>query len=189
VYFPLESRAERELDLVVRSAAPPASIGRIVQDAVSALDSSLPVFSIESVEGLVRDSMAGDRVTFVLLAGFSLVAVVLAAVGVAGVLLVEVGDRRRELGVRLALGAGAKELRRSVVRSGIRLAGTGVVIGLVGAGYLTRFMRGLLHGVSPADPLSFAGVAVALLLVALLATFLPAHRATQVDPLEILRSD
>jgi predicted permease len=189
LYFPVESRAERELDLVVRSAAPPASIGRVVQDAVSALDPSLPVFSIESVEGLVRDSMAGDRVTFVLLAGFSLVAVLLAAVGVAGVLLVEVGDRRRELGVRMALGAGASDVRRSVVRSGIRLAGTGVVIGLVGAGYLTRFMRGLLHGVSPADPLSFAGVAVALLLVALLATFLPAHRATRVDPLEILRSD
>jgi putative ABC transport system permease protein len=89
----------------------------------------------------------------------------------------------------MALGAGAAEVRGAVVRSGIRLAATGVAIGLVGAAYLTRFMRSLLHGVSPADPVSFVGVSVALLLVALLATFLPAHRATRVDPLEILRSD
>jgi putative ABC transport system permease protein len=188
-YFPFESRAERDLDLVVRSSAPAQSVGRVVQDVVSAMDSSLPVYAVESIEGLLRDAMAGDRVTFVLLAGFSLVAVLLASVGVAGVLLVEVGDRRRELGVRMALGAGAAEVRGAVVRSGIRLAATGVAIGLVGAAYLTRFMRSLLHGVSPADPVSFVGVSVALLLVALLATFLPAHRATRVDPLEILRSD
>ncbi len=189
VYFPFETSSEREMDLIVKTRGSAEPVAALVQDAVSAIDSSLPVYSVESLETLVRDSMAAGRVTFFLLAGFSIVAVLLAAVGVAGVLLVEVGQRRRELGVRMALGAEASEVRQSVVRSGLKLAGIGVAIGLGGAWYLTRFMRGLLHGVSPADPLTFVLVAATLLAVAFVATFLPAHRATRVDPLEVLRSD
>ena len=188
LYFPFESAAEGEMDLIVKTRGT-EPIASAVQEAVTDLDSSLPVYEIESLGTLVRDSMATDRVIFYLLGGFSLVAILLAAVGVAGVLLVEVGQRRRELGVRLALGADAGELRRSDVRMGLELAGVGVVIGLAAAWYLTRFMRGVLHGVSPADPATFAMVTVTVLGVTLVATFLPAHRATRVDPLEVLRSE
>ena len=189
IYFPFESSPEGEMDVVVKARRAGDPIEAAARAVVATLDPSLPVYDVASLGALVDDAMASERATFLVLTSFSIVAVLLAAVGVAGVLLVEVGQRRRELGVRMALGAQGRTLRGSVVRAGMELAGLGVGIGLVGAWGLTRFMRGLLHGVSPADPLTFAVVAAALLVVALGATFVPAYRVTRVDPLEVLRSD
>jgi predicted permease len=189
LYFPLEASRETELDLLARARGPEDRIGAVVTDAVWTLDRSLPVYQIESLAGLLRDSMSTDRVSFWLLAGFSLVAILLAAAGVAGVLLVEVARRRRELGVRLALGATAGGVRAGVVRAGVRLALLGIGIGLAGAVLLTRFMGHQLHGVRPIDPLTYAVVAGILFLVAVGAAYLPARRATTVDPIEVLRSE
>jgi len=114
---------------------------------------------------------------------------VLGALGIYGVLAYVVTQRTRELGIRLALGAQPGDLRRMVVRSGLRLAGMGILIGIVGALILTRLMQGVLYGVTATDPMTFGAVAVALLGVAAVASWIPAMRATRVDPLVALRSE
>jgi putative ABC transport system permease protein len=138
---------------------------------------------------VLERSVAPRRASMTLLAIFAALAALLAAIGLYGVLAQAVVQRTHEIGIRMALGARAGDVARLLVGEGMRLAALGIVIGLAGALVLTRFMRGLLYEVSATDPLTYAGIAALLALVALLACYLPARRAARVDPLVALRHE
>ena len=141
------------------------------------------------MEEVIAQSTLSARSSMVLLACFAGLALVMAAVGVYGVLLYTVSQRQREIGIRLALGAEPRRLRRLMLGEGLRQASIGIGIGLAGAFALTRTMQTLLFGVTPTDPLTFAGVVVLLGTVAALACYVPARRATKVDPVAIMRAE
>jgi putative ABC transport system permease protein len=162
-----------------------ATIRRIVAE----LDSELPVYDARPLLAYVGDAQGRTRFTMVLCATFAALALLLAAIGIYGVMSYSVTRRRREIGVRLALGAKAGQVRRAVLRDGMLLAVTGLVAGLLGAALVTRAARSVLYAVSPLDPLTYAAVAAALAAVAALATWAPARRASNFDPSEILRGE
>jgi ABC-type antimicrobial peptide transport system permease subunit len=154
---------------------------------VREIDPALPLFRIETLEKVIAQSVADRRLNGVLLGSFAALAVGLAALGLYGVLSYAVAQRTRELGIRLALGAQKNDLFRLVVGGGMKLAAIGVALGLVAAFGLTRLLKSLLYGVTPSDPFTFGSVIVLLGAVALLANYLPARRATKVDPMVALR--
>jgi predicted permease len=176
-------------NLVVRTQGDPRIMFKRVTDAVHAVDPMQPITSTYTLDDAVGDAVAGPRLLTVLLGLFGATGLVLGALGLYGVLSYLVNQRTREIGVRLALGAQRGDVLRMVVNRGLALAGTGVVVGLVGALLLTRLMRGVLYGVTSTDPLTFAGVALVLLVVATIASVIPALRATRVDPLVALRAE
>jgi len=173
--------------LVVRTAADPAALAPAVRAELRTLDSSVPVFNVRTFEEVVARTVAQPRFNAVLLGSFALLAILLAAVGIYGVLASHVAHRRHEFGVRLALGAQPADILRLVLRQGLRLTFIGLAAGLAGALAATRLVASLLFGVSPHDPLTFAGVASLLLGVALASCWIPARRATKVDPMVALR--
>jgi putative ABC transport system permease protein len=152
-------------------------------------DPDLPVYRVRTLEEVVAASLADQRFNATLLGLFALLALVLASVGVYGVISYSVTRRTHEMGLRMALGAERREVRRLVVIQGMRVVGLGVVLGLAGALATARFLEGLLYGVATTDPVTLVVVPAVLLLVALLATVLPAVRATRVDPVVALRSE
>jgi ABC-type antimicrobial peptide transport system permease subunit len=158
-----------------------------VPELVSELDPNLPVNNIITLEDQIRDNVFLDRLISTLSAGFALLATVLAAIGLYGVLAYTVAQRTREIGVRMALGAGQAHVRRMVLRQVSRLTIVGGVIGLVGAYFLGRGAQSLLYEMEGNDPVVFGGVALFLAGVALAAGYLPARRAARVDPMEALR--
>ena len=178
-----------QITVLVRSSTAAALLTPLIRAAVRDQDRLIPIDGVVALPDEVRESMGQDRVTFAVLAGFSVAAVLLATAGVAGVLLVDVARRRRELGIRLALGAAPSRLRTAVVRSGLGLALAGIALGTAGAVALARFMASVLHGVSPFDWPTYLVVAGLIALAAAAATWLPARRATRVDPLEVLRAE
>jgi len=184
---PVAGWTARSLALTVRTAADPLALVDAVRREARALDSAVPVFSARTVEQLLDQTVAQPRFNLILLGLFAVVALLLAAVGIYGILANTVRLRRHEIGIRLALGARPSAIFRLVVGQGMALALVGVGLGLGGALVLTRYLESLLYEVKPTDPLTFGGVAVLLLGVALLACYLPARRATQVDPLVALR--
>jgi putative ABC transport system permease protein len=153
------------------------------------LDPEMPIYGVKTMEAAVREELANRRFSLLLLGLFAGVAVLLAAVGVYGVMSYGVVQRTREIGIRMALGARQQDVLRLVVRDGARLAALGAGLGLCLAAALSRVLRELLYGVSPFDPLSYAGLTIVLASVALLASWLPARRAARVDPNEALRAD
>ena len=157
--------------------------------AVEEVDRDLPLADVKTMDERMAGSLAQRRVVMVLLGIFAVLALVLASVGIYGVMSYTVTQRTRELGIRMALGAQQGQVLEMVVRQGLRLAAIGVAIGLCGAFALTRVMASLLYGVSATDPLTFVSIAALLVGVALLASFLPARRATRVDPMIALRGD
>ncbi|MFY9553400.1 MAG: ABC transporter permease [Blastocatellia bacterium] len=173
--------------LVVRTAAMPTSMAAAVRGAVQEVDRELPVFRVTTMERMVSDSMAQRRFAMTLLGIFALVALILASVGLYGVMSYSVTHRTNEIGIRMALGARVNDVLSMVVRQGMKLSLAGVGIGLAGAFALTRVMRTLLFGVSTTDPLTFAVVALILAGVSLVACYIPARRATKVDPMVALR--
>jgi predicted permease len=180
----------RAMNIVVRAAdGEPAALGSAVRHAIRTLDPDLPIYKMRAMDERVSDALAERRFAMLLLTVFALLALVLAAVGVYGVLAYLVAQGTRELGIRLALGATPGALARLVVWQGVSVALAGVVLGLAGAFALTRFMRALLFGVAASDPVTFALIASALGVVALLASYLPARRAAAVDPLVSLRME
>jgi len=159
------------------------------RQAVWSVDSSLPVFQVRTLQDLYNQSLARTAFTLVLLAIAGAMALVLGIVGIYGVIAYAVTQRTREIGIRMALGAQPAGLRKMFVRHGLVLAGIGAVIGLGAAAGLTRLMSSLLFGVKALDPLTYAGVAAILIAAATLASYLPARRATRVDPLDALRAE
>ena len=175
------------LYVVVRTDGDPASLAPSVRNAITSVDRDMPVFRVATMEQMVADSLAQRRFSMLLFGIFASLALVLAVVGLYGVMSYGVAQRTHEIGLRMALGAQGRDVLRMVVGQGMGLVGAGLGIGLLGAFALTRLMSSLLYGVSATDPLTYAGIAILLGAVALLASYLPARRATKVDPMVALR--
>ena len=188
MYEPFGQMPENGVYIAVR-APHAAQLAHAVTAAVTSVDPDQPVSEIATMEQNMASSLGRRKITLTLLGIFAVLALVLAEVGIYGVMSYTVTQRTREIGIRMALGAQRAEVMRMVVGQGLRAGLIGVGIGLAGAFALTRVMASLLYGVSPTDPLTFAGIAVLLLLVATLASFLPARRATRVDPMVALRGE
>jgi putative ABC transport system permease protein len=179
----------RNFTFTVRTSGDPASLSAAARQIVREADPALAVTNLQSMTDIMRTSVAPARASMLLLVVFAGIAVVMAAIGVFGVMSYAVNLRSREMGIRLALGARPAEVRRMVVIEGMKQALIGVVIGVAGAAWLTRTMTTLLFGVRPGDPLTLATVATLLLVTAAIACYLPARRATRVDPLVVLRTE
>jgi predicted permease len=175
------------ITLVVRTAGDPGALASAVKNTVWSLDRNLPISEVLTMDAVVADANAQPRFEMLLLAVFAAVALALAAVGIYGVMSYSVSRRTHEIGIRLSLGAGRADVLRLVVRQGMALALGGSIAGMVGALLLSRLMTDMLYGVRPTDPFIFAGVAMVLGLVALVATYVPARRATRIDPMVALR--
>jgi len=181
--------ATRAMTIVVRSDARPETLAAPIRDVIRRLDPNLPVAEVRTMTDVVDTAMSAPRFTSVLLTIFAAVALTLSAIGIYGVLSYVVSRRTREIGIRVAIGAGRAAVLRMVLGSGLSLAAAGIVTGLLLAAGTTRLLRGLLHGVTPADPATFAVVTFGLLAVAGLASALPAWRASRVDPVIALKSE
>jgi putative ABC transport system permease protein len=189
VYWTHAQFARPRMSLVIRARDEPMRLVPAVAAELHALDPELPLAEPRPLDEYLGDSVAARRFTMLLLGSFAALALVLAAVGIAGVVSNGVARRTREIGVRMALGARPRDVLGMVMRQGMLMAGAGMLAGLAGALALSRVMRSLLYGTSPTDPVTFALVTLALGLVALVATFVPALRATRVDPNVALRED
>jgi len=187
VYWPESQATRRSLTLAIRTRTPSRGLPSAVREIIGAVDPEQPVYTIRTMAEWTRDSLALRRLGTLLLSAFSGVALVLAAVGIYGMMAYWVGQRTREIGLRAALGARQRDLLRLVMSQGLRLAAVGIGLGLAGALILTRLLSTLLFGLGPTDPVTFSGVSLTLLGVMMLACYLPAHRAAKVDPIEALR--
>jgi putative ABC transport system permease protein len=177
------------LGLIVRTYADPLTVAPSIEQAIHSIDKDLPVYSIWTVDQLLGNSLAQRRLTLVLLASLAVLALMLAAVGIYGVISNAVRQRTHELGIRIALGAQARDVMALILGQGLRMTLIGIGLGLIAAYALTRWMESLLFGVSPADAVTFAVITVVLLLVAMLACWIPSRRATKVDPMTALRCE
>jgi predicted permease len=188
-YFSTLQSLARTLRFVARTTGDPAQIVGTVRQEVAAVERDLPPYDIQTLRAHVDNQMQGDMIMPKLLALFGAIALVLAIIGVYGVMAYSVSQRTQELGIRRALGAGGGDILRLVVRQGALLAGIGAVIGVGLALGATRALSSFLFGVSAFDPVVFGGVTVLLVGAAIFASLLPARRATRVDPLVALRAD
>jgi predicted permease len=179
----------RSMSVVVRTAGDPLALAAPVRREIAALDPDLALSNVRTLERVVADSVGDRRFTMLLLGLFGAVALALAAIGIYGVTAYGVAQRTREMGIRLALGAEPGAVRRLVLREGVRLALAGLVAGLAVALVGTRALRSQLYGIGSSDPATYLGLSAVLLLVAVLATYLPARRATRVDPAITLRAE
>jgi len=186
-YEPYTQQPFTFMSLVVRTAGDPTGLNAAIRNEVLQLDKEQPVSSITTLDRLVATSVAQRKFSMLLLGVFAAVAMALAAVGIYGVLSYAVTQRTHEIGIRMALGAGRRDVLRLVVGHGMILTGIGVGVGLVAAFLLTRLMTTLLFGLSATDPLTFGAIALLLVSIALLACWIPARRAAKVDPMIALR--
>lgn len=189
LYFPYTQYGLSRPHFAVRTRGPATGLERMIRDAAASVDPETPVEEIRSMEGLLEDSLWRDRLWGSLVGCFAGLALLLAAIGIFGVMSYSVTQRTREIGIRMALGARPTGVLLLVVGESMRLVGLGVVLGALAAVASTRLIRSLLFGVEPADPLSFAGGSCVLILAALLACLIPASRAARVDPLVALRHE
>jgi putative ABC transport system permease protein len=187
VYFPYLQRNQGLMTFVARTSSDPASLAAAMRNEVWAIDKDQPVTDVKTLEEFASISVSKDRFNVILLGLFAGVALVLAAVGIYGVMSYTVAERTHEIGIRMALGARASDIMKLVVGRGLLLAVAGVAAGVGCAFLLTQFLSSLLVGVSARDPLTFTAIPLALLVVALAACAVPARRAMRVDPMEALR--
>ena len=179
----------RGMSLVVKAQGDPNALAAPVRRAVRALDPTLPVANIRTMDDVVAATLSAPRFTGMLLGVFAGLALALSAIGIYGVLSYVVSRRTREIGIRVAIGAGRAQVLGLVLGSGVGLSLVGIVIGLAVAASLSRLMTTLLHDVKPGDPATFAAVAVILTAVAVAASLVPAWRATRVDPVRALKAE
>ena len=189
VYLSLFQGGSHHLAILLRGRLDGAAIPRTVSEQVQAVDPNLPVFGAQKLHETVSASLAERRFSMEMVAAFGLTALLLAGIGIYGVISYMANERRREIGIRIALGAQPRNILRLVVGQGLGFAAAGAAFGLVGALIVSRSLAGLLYGVRPTDPLTFACVALLLMLVALFACYVPARRASHVDPIVVLRGE
>jgi predicted permease len=189
IYMPLRQAAPFNAVVFLRSKSDVANLGEAVRREVENVDPNIPVHSISSVDQIVARSLADRRLALELLGVFAAVALLLAAIGIYGVLSYSFSQRSQEIGIRVALGAQRMHILHMAIGEGMQLVAIGLPIGLIGAGALTRFIRTMLFDVSPFDPLTFAAISATLTAVAFLACYVPARRATRLDPLVALRDE
>jgi len=173
--------------VIVRAGGSSAGLVDSIRHVSAQMSNQQVIFGTQTMDSVISDSVASQRFSMILLAVFAGLALTLAGVGIYGVISYVVGQRVHEIGIRMALGAQPQDILRLILSSGGKLAGLGVVVGLAAALVLTRFMAALLYGVGTTDPLTFVGVALLLSVVALTACYVPARRATRVDPMSALR--
>jgi ABC-type antimicrobial peptide transport system permease subunit len=159
----------------------------MLRRAISELDRNLPISDIRTMDNVSDEMLSLKNFVTMLLASFGGLALLLAAIGIYGVMAYSVAQRKQEIGIRIALGAEQRDIVSSVIRQGFALAFTGIAAGVISAFGLTRFLSAQLYGVKPTDPVSFTAVPLVLTAVALLATYVPARRASRVDPMTALR--
>jgi putative ABC transport system permease protein len=188
-YVPYPYQASLNTGITIRVAGPPAQITSAVREQLRQADPMLPLFDVRTVEELRQLSYWQYRLFGSMFGTFGLIALILASIGVYGVLSYSVSQRAQEIGVRMALGAERRNVFSLIVGYGVRLAGIGIVAGLIGAAGVTRLLQSVLYNVTATDPLSFVGVAAFLTIMAVLASYLPARRAMAVDPIVALRND
>jgi len=189
VYFPYAQATHPSMSIVVRTASNPSSLVAAMKSQIQGIDQDLPVADVSTMEQLLSQSVSGRRFNMLLLTVFAVAALVLAAVGIYGVMSYSVSQRTHEIGIRMALGAQTSEVLKLVVRHGMFLTLAGLAVGFVASLLLTQLMSSMLFGVTATDPITFAAVSVLLAGVALGACFVPARRAAKVDPMVALRHE
>jgi putative ABC transport system permease protein len=191
IYVPLAQSpypaAMRNSFLAVRTTGDSGSVTAAIRSEMKNVDRGVPVANVRSLEDIVADSVAPQRLNMWLLVAFAALASLLAAVGIYGVMSYSVTERTHEIGVRMALGAGSTDVLRSVLLDGAKVTATGVIVGLGAAFAMTRLMSTLLYKVSPVDPITFGVISTLIVLVSLLASYIPARKASRVDPMVALR--
>jgi putative ABC transport system permease protein len=189
-YVPYQQASVDDLTVVVRTTGTqPSAIAMPVRESIRAIDKEQPVYNIRPMTQLIDDSVAQRRFNMALLGGFALLALVLASIGIYGVMSYSVAQRTREIGVRIALGAQPRDVLRTVLSQALILTVMGLVLGVFGAIALSKFLVTLLFGIKPTDPLTFALVSIVLGTIAIVACFIPARRATKIDPLVALKAE
>jgi putative ABC transport system permease protein len=187
VYGAFPQWTPNNMDLLVKTSVDPAAMTSAIRGAVASIDKDQPIFAITTMNQLVSDSVSTRTFTLILLGLFSGLALVLAAIGIYGVISYSVAQRTRDIGIRIALGASRKDIFHNVVGLGLRLTLVGLLFGLIGAFAVTRVLSSLLYGVHSTDAVTFIAVSLVLVVVALLASYLPARRAMRIDPIVALR--
>jgi predicted permease len=187
IYQPLLQSYDPNMTLLVRTTGEPQSVAPTVREQIRALDANLPIADVKTLQDQVDLSLFPSRVAAWTLGGFGVLALLLAAIGIYGVVSYSVAQRTREIGVRMALGAKENDVLRLVLGEGLFVILFGLSLGLLIALAATRVIAGFLYGIAPADPLTFVGVPLLLGSIALVACYVPARRATKVDPLVALR--
>jgi putative ABC transport system permease protein len=189
VYVPIEQQSWSTDLLFVRSSLPKADVARGIRQAVAAVDKNQAIYLITSMDELLSDSVSARRFTMLLLGGFSALALILAMMGIYGVVSYTVAERAPEIGIRIALGAQGRDVFRMILAQGLKPVVIGSVAGLAASLALSRVLSSLLYGVTATDPATVVIVVLLLSIVALLACYLPARRATKVDPMVALRRE
>jgi putative ABC transport system permease protein len=175
------------MTVITKASADPSQLVAALRQQVTSIDPDQPIYNIRTMDEIRSESVAPERLNLTLLSIFAGIALVLSIVGIYGVMSYTVTQRTHEIGIRMAIGAQPRDVFRMVIRQGMMLALIGVAFGLVGAFALTRLMTTMLFGVTPTDPATFAGIALLLTGVALVACYIPGRRATKVDPVVSLR--
>jgi putative ABC transport system permease protein len=189
VYLPAAQWVSGDMSLVVRSLNDPAALIPAIRQQLASLDPELPFSGVRTLEQAVARTLSAKRLTNLLFATFAVTALLLAIIGIYGVMSLNIGSRTGEFGIRMALGAQSRDVLKLVLGQGMKLTVVGVLAGLGGALALMRLMKTLFFGVSATDPLTFIAIAALMTFVALLACYLPARRATRVDPMVALRHE
>jgi ABC-type antimicrobial peptide transport system permease subunit len=189
-YIPLRQTGDwGSVDLVVRSSLSSSELGARLREALLPIEPNLPTSNLRTMQSMVDRAVSPRRFVVILLGGFAAFALVLASLGIYAVISYSVSQRTQEIGIRMALGASAETLQKSILMQTLWLAAIGVVGGIIGSWILAKALSGMLFGVKPADPITFACMMLILTAVACLAGYLPARRASQIDPMHALRID